>query len=126
MAVQDAVRILSVSDAPPLDLVEGEGSARAVVWSGTGARLRAMHLIVLEPGAATIAQRHDGEAVYAILEGSGTVVDASDGSEQALEPGSMAHVEAGTPYRFTAGAEGLRIVGGPAPVDESLYAGVDA
>jgi quercetin dioxygenase-like cupin family protein len=126
MAASDAVRILSTSDAPPLALLDGEGSARAVVWSGTGARLRAMHLIVLRPGARTISQRHDGEAVYAVLDGGGTVVDESDGSTQQLETGSMVHAERSTPYRFAAGDGGMRLVGGPAPVDESLYVSVTA
>jgi quercetin dioxygenase-like cupin family protein len=116
-----AVRILSTSHAPQLPIVEGDGSARAVVWSGTGARLRAMHLILLEPDAGTISQRHAGEAVYAVLGGTGTVVDESDGSAQDLETGAMVHVESGTPYRFSAGAPGMRLVGGPAPVDEALY-----
>jgi quercetin dioxygenase-like cupin family protein len=80
-----------------------------------------MHVIALGPGAGTVSQRHDGEAVYAVLEGGGTVVDESDGSTQELDTGSMVHVEQGTPYRFAAGDGGMRLVGGPAPVDESLY-----
>jgi quercetin dioxygenase-like cupin family protein len=126
MAPVDAVQILSVADGPQLDLVDGDGSAQAVVWSGTGARLRAMHVILLGPDARTISQRHDGEAVYAVVEGTGTITDEDDGSAKELETGSMAHVERGTTYRFTAGAEGMRIVGGPAPVDAALYEGVAA
>src|SRR5919112_5137452 len=99
----DAVQILPSSNAPQFDLVDGEGSARALVWSGTGARLRAMHVIALGPGAGTISQCHDGEAVYAVLDGGGTIVDESDGSTQELDTGSMVHVERGTPYRFAAG-----------------------
>jgi hypothetical protein len=35
--------------------------------------------------------------------------------------GSMVYVERGTAYRFSAGAEGLELVGGPAPADHALY-----
>jgi quercetin dioxygenase-like cupin family protein len=121
----DAVQILSAAGSPELLLLNGPGSARAVVWTGTGARLRAMHLIELGPGAETVPQNHDGEAVYAILEGTGQVHDDAEGTAQSIETGSMVHIDGGTPYRVAAGDDGLRLVGGPAPVDPSLYAAQD-
>jgi hypothetical protein len=117
---EDRVLVLGGADGPELDLVEGEGIARAVLWPGVGARLRAMHHIVLDAGAATLVQRHPGEAVYAILDGDGVVRDG-DGIEQPLTCGSMFHVEPGTAYAMVAGPEGMEAVGGPAPVDEALY-----
>ena len=118
----DAVQILSVAGSPELPLIEGAGSARAVVWSGTGARMRAMHLIELVAGAGTVAQTHPGEAVYAVIDGSGRVHDDAESGEQPVETGSMIHIDGGTPYRLVAGDDGLRLVGGPAPVDDALYA----
>jgi quercetin dioxygenase-like cupin family protein len=122
----DEVKILSVDGSPELPLIDGAGSARAVVWSGTGARLRAMHLIDLEPGAATVPQTHEGEAVYAILDGDGAVHDDAERTAQPVETGSMVHIDGATPYRLVAGDAGLRLVGGPAPIDAALYAGLAA
>jgi mannose-6-phosphate isomerase-like protein (cupin superfamily) len=98
-----------------LDIVHGAGTARAIVWPGTGAADRAMHRIRLSPGASTVPLEHPCDAVYAVLGGQGTVGD------RALEAGSMVHIDGGTPYRFVAGEAGLDIVGGPAPVDPALY-----
>jgi hypothetical protein len=98
-----------------LDIVEGDGTARAIVWPGTGAADRAMHRIRLGPGASTVLLEHPGDAVYAVLGGQGTV------GEHAVETGSMVHVDGGTPYRFVADDAGLDLVGGPAPVDPALY-----
>jgi mannose-6-phosphate isomerase-like protein (cupin superfamily) len=98
-----------------LDIVEGAGTAHAIVWPGSGAADRAMHRIRLEPGASTVSLEHPGDAVYAVLHGEGLVGD------HALEAGSMVLVDGGTPYRFVAGDAGLDLVGGPAPVDPALY-----
>jgi hypothetical protein len=38
----------------------------------------------------------------------------------------MAHVDAGTTYRFRAGDAGLDLIGGPAPADPALYAHLEA
>ena len=35
--------------------------------------------------------------------------------------GSMTDVDPGTPYLVTASADGLDLVGGPSPADDSLY-----
>jgi len=115
----NGVRVLD--EGPELAIVDGAGTARAIVWSGTGAADRAMHRIRLEPGAGTVRLEHPGEAVYAVLEGDGAVTDADGGVDHAIERGSMIHLDGGTPYRFAAGDDGLDIVGGPAPVDPGLY-----
>jgi mannose-6-phosphate isomerase-like protein (cupin superfamily) len=117
----DRVLVLSEEDGPELDIVEGSGSARAILWPGTGAQLRAMHRIRLDAGAATVALAHPGEAVYAVLAGDGKVSDDDAGTVEPLETGSMVHVDAGTTYRLVAGDGGLDLVGGPAPADHSLY-----
>jgi len=122
----DGVKILSVAGSPELPLVRGAGSARAVVWSGTGARLRAMHLIELAAGAETVVQQHRGEAVYAILAGAGDVHDDATGTSQPIATGSMVHVDGGTPYRLVAADGGMRLVGGPAPIDPALYETLEA
>lgn len=115
------IAILSAADGPELPLVDGTGSARAVVWPGTGARHRAMHLIELAPSSATVVQEHPGEAVYCVLRGAGSVHDGDRDAIEEIVTGAMLHVEAGTPYRLVAGADGMTAIGGPAPVDDRLY-----
>jgi hypothetical protein len=85
-------RVLHAADhGPLLPIVEGKGTARAIVWPGVGAALRSMHRIEL-----------------------------ADGSEPLLE-GSMIHVEPGTAYQFEASADGMLLLGGPCPADPALY-----
>ncbi len=70
--VSTTARVLNYdADSPVLPLVEGKGRAVAVVWPGNGASFRTMHHVTLDDGAATVVQRHDGEAVYYVKSGSG-------------------------------------------------------
>ena len=110
----DRVQVLG-PDGPSLPLVEGDGSATALVWPGCGARLRSMHLITLGSAARSRPQSHEHEAVYYVIGGTGTV-----GSHK-VEEGSMVHVAPGVSYVFEAGDDGLELIGGPSPADESLY-----
>lgn len=124
MSQEDAgpVRVLNADDAcPPLPIIDGEGSARAVVWPGTGARHRSMHIVSLPAHGSTIALRHPMEAVYYVVHGSGFVVDTDDGTESPLVEGSMVHVEPGTGYRLRAADTALEVLGGPCPPDPQLY-----
>ena len=121
-AAADGIRILPFDHTcPPLRIIEDGGTAVAVVWPGTGAVKRSMHHIALQPGGRTIRLRHDGEAVYYVKDGTGSVADPDDSSVQALVEGSMVHVEPRTAYQFLAGAEGMTLLGGPCPVDAALY-----
>lgn len=106
---------------PELSLIEGSGRATALVWPGNGARYRSLHRIELSPGSATVTQRHPGEAVYTILEGDATVIDANSHDEATLVVGAMVHVDPDTAYRFVAGRNGAVLVGGPCPPDMALY-----
>jgi quercetin dioxygenase-like cupin family protein len=116
-----AVAILDGSAGPKLDIVDGAGEARAIIWPGTGARARALHHLWLEAGARTVQLRHPGEAVYYVVAGQGSVSDESSGERHPLREGSMFHVDAGTSYVAKAGDHGMELVGGPAPVDPQLY-----
>lgn len=121
MNAAEGVQVLGPG-GPALDLVEGDGDARALVWPGVGAAMRSMHLVSLGAGARTRPQLHSAEAVYYVLEGGGTVGSpGGDGGAMALEPGSMIHVKPGTPYRLEAAEAGLEVVGGPSPPDPALY-----
>lgn len=115
------VVVVDGDGGPALDIVAGDGSARAVVWPGVGARLRSMHRISLGPGARTVELSHPSDAVYFVITGSGSAADRSDGGEQALVEGSMVHIDAGTTYALLAADAGIEIVGGPAPADPALY-----
>lgn len=123
----DEVRVITLdADCPELPLIEaGQGAggrAVALVWPGTGATLRSMHHFLLEAGGRTVTQRHPGEAVYFVKSGAGTVTDPDAGSADPLVTGSMIFVEPGTAYAFTAGEEGMELLGGPSPHDPALYA----
>lgn len=115
------VMVLDASDGPELEIIVGEGVAQAAVWPGNGARLRSMHRLSLGAGARTVELAHPGDAVYAVLGGEGRVTEPPRGEPAPLRPGSMFHVDGGTPYVITAGPGGLELVGGPAPADPALY-----
>jgi quercetin dioxygenase-like cupin family protein len=118
----DEVQVLTCNDdCPELPIVEGDGRAQAVIWTGVGASMRSMHRIRLERGARTSDQSHPMEAVYYVMTGSGMVVDPAGGALDPIVEGSMVHVEPGTTYRFEAGPDGLVLLGGPCPVDPALY-----
>jgi len=119
----ETVQVLSPADQPTVELLRpgGEGSARALVWPGVGARARTMHLVSLPPGAATRELRHGGEGVYYVIAGTGVARDADAGTATDLIEGSMVHLEAGTRYSFAAGPDGIELVGGPGPADPDLY-----
>jgi quercetin dioxygenase-like cupin family protein len=116
VSVAEGVQVLG-PDGPELDLVEGEGTARALVWPGAGAELRSMHRVSLGPGARTRTQTHPHEAVYYVISGSGSV------GEHGLGEGAMVHVAPEVAYAFEAGSGGLELIGGPSPADHSLYDG---
>ena len=109
-------------DSPELPIVEGGGSARAIVWPGVGAEIRSMHRISLDAGARTAELHHPMEAVYYVIAGGGSVGDRRAGAATALVEGSMIFVEPDTPYVVEAGADGLEVLGGPCPPDPRLYA----
>ena len=116
------VRVLdSGSSCPTLPMVDGVGTARAVVWPGVGAELRSMIRISLDPSARTVELRHPVEAVYYVMAGTGSAVDPGTSARQPLLEGSMVHIEPGTPYRFAAGPQGLEILGGPCPADREIF-----
>jgi hypothetical protein len=127
---RDQIRILEAGKGPALPIVEGGGYANAVIWPGMGAQLRSIHMIRLEPGARTIELSHPFEAVYSVTDGSGEALDAGAraggealdaGAGYPVRDGSMVHIDAGTPYTFRAGPEGMSLLGGPSPPDPALY-----
>jgi quercetin dioxygenase-like cupin family protein len=109
-------------DCPSLPIIDGPGSARAVVWPGVGAHLRSMHRISLNPGSRTIRLQHPMEAVYYVISGQVAATDPDSGQTAEMVPGSMSLIDPGTPYVFVAGDEGAEIVGGPCPADPRMYA----
>lgn len=121
MAAADQIQVIPTDSGPNLDIVEGGGSARAVIWPGMGARLRSIHVIELESGARTLPFRHPAEAVYYVTAGSGQALDADAQESQPLRSGAMVHVDGGTSYVLSAGPEGMSLVGGPAPADPAVY-----
>ena len=91
------VRVLRTADhGPVLPIVEGEGSARPIVWPGSGAAFRTMHRIELAGGSRTVALKHAMEAAYYVIRGDGVVRDPDTGGSEPLLEGSMIFVEPGT------------------------------
>jgi mannose-6-phosphate isomerase-like protein (cupin superfamily) len=122
MAVPQSVTVLDGdSGCPRLPIVRGEGTALAIVWPGMGAQMRSMCRIVLEAASATVQLSHPMEAVYYVIAGTGSVIDASLGETRPVVEGSMIHIEPGTHYSFLAGQSGLEIIGGPCPADAELF-----
>ena len=118
----DAVQVLTADEAcPELPIVEQGGTARAVVWPGTGAVHRSMHVISLDEGGRTKALTHPSDAVYHLCEGAASVTDPDTGHRQELVVGSMFHVDAGTAYQIESAAAGTVLIGGPCPPDPAMY-----
>jgi len=119
-----SVRVFdSAGECPELPIIEGGGTAKAVVWPGNGATFRTMNVLALELGARTVELRHSKDCVYYVIEGEGVVVDICRGEAHALGEGNMVHIDAGDCYRLRAsGSASLTVVGGPCPADEALYA----
>jgi quercetin dioxygenase-like cupin family protein len=124
MGTREEIQVVNLEAGPPLRIVEGGGSAHAVIWPGMGARLRSIHRIELSSVARTVTMRHPSEAVYYVMEGGGEASDVDSGDAQELRPGSMVHIEPGTAYVLRAGGDGMLIVGGPSPPDPVLYEGL--
>jgi mannose-6-phosphate isomerase-like protein (cupin superfamily) len=95
-----------------LGIVLGTGSCTPLIWPGVG---------VLGPASSTIRLRHPSEAAYYVMNGPAQVEDHNEGTAQALETGSMFHIEAGTAYTITAVGEPVTILGGPCPPDPAMY-----
>ena len=108
---------------PNLPVVDGKGSAKAVLWPGNGARHRTVHVIDLVPGDRTIDFKHFSDAVYYVASGEGEIIDISSGDRFMLVEGSMVHIDRGDPYRFRTEA-GMKLIGGPCPADYSLYSNI--
>ena len=125
MAIANQVRILGFDETcPRMPIIAQGGTASAVVWPGTGAQFRTMHYIELAADGRTIRLRHEGEAVYYVKQGTGSVSDPDEGTSDALIEGSIVFIEPGTAYQFAATGTGMTLVGGPCPADLSLYAPV--
>ena len=122
---QSAVRVITPQEwGPPLQIVTG-GVCRPIIWPGMGARERSLQNFTLPRGAGIRPLRHVGEAVYYVVSGEVEVTDVSEGVEpRMVVAGGMFHVSPGTTYIFVSSADMSVVIGGPCPVDESLYMGL--
>ncbi len=121
MQASEQIQVISLDEGAPLPIVNGEGSAHAVIWPGMGAQLRSIHRIELARGARTVNLRHPSEAVYYVMQGSGKAIDPDSRERQELRRGSMVHIDRGTAYVLSAGNDGILLVGGPSPPDAAMY-----
>ena len=119
-----AVRVIdSAVEGRELPIIEGPGSARAVVGPHSGARFRSFQRIDLGPGGATIPLSHASDSVYYVIAGTGAIVDLASGEEHPLSEGTMVHIDAGDRYRFTSASGDLKLLGGPCPAAPDVSAG---
>jgi len=113
------VRVIdSAVGCPEIPIVEGQGNAKVVLSPHNSSTFRSFQLVSLKQHARTIGLKHASNCVYYVIEGAGAVVDTVAGSRVDLAEGSMVHIEAG--------AAGIKVIGGPCPPDETLYAGLTA
>src|ERR1700676_3792752 len=120
------IRVIdSATGCPEIPIVEGEGNAKVVLSPHNGGLFRSFQLISLMGNARTISLRHAASnCVYYIIEGTGRIVDEAEGVRIDVAEGHMLHIDAGDSYRIEAGGHGIKVVGGPCPADDSLYAGM--
>jgi mannose-6-phosphate isomerase-like protein (cupin superfamily) len=119
------IRVIdSAAGCPEIPIVEGEGNAKVVLSPHNGGLFRSFQLISLLGNARTVRLSHVSNCVYYIIEGTGRIVDEADGRHIEVAEGHMLHIDAGDSYRIEAGGNGMKLVGGPCPADESLYAGM--
>ena len=124
-AAPTTVRVLDTAgDLPEIPILEGDGNAKVVMWPGNGASFRSFNLISMKDGTSTIPLTHPSDCVWYVMEGGGAIVDLANGETVPLAEGTMLHIDAGDRYRIVAGAGGLRVLGGPCPADDALYAGL--
>ena len=97
------------------------------MWPGNDTQFRTFQIITLERGARTIRLHHGSDAAYYVMSGAGSIVDLASSEVFPLVEGSMVHIDAGDAYQFvTSDDHNMKILGGPCPADESLYAGLAA
>ena len=91
-----------------------------------GARLRSMHRISLGADARTIELSHPGEAVYYVIDGDGSVLDADAGERHRADRGlDGARRRRARAYALAAGGDGhgarrRAVPGGPALYDGTV------
>lgn len=122
----NTVRVIdSAGGCPEIPIIAGAGNARVVMWPGNGAKYRSLQIITLDAGSRTIRLHHGSDAVYYVISGAGSITDLGLGEVSPLVEGAMVHIDAGDAYLFAAGDDqAMKLVGGPCPADESLYAGL--
>ena len=104
-----------------LPIIDGLGTARAVIWPGMGATERCINYVELESGSSTVWLEHATEAVYYVMSGTGTVHGDDAPDEWPLLEGSIVHIGDGSRYRFQAQEGGLTFFGGPCPTDPAMF-----
>jgi mannose-6-phosphate isomerase-like protein (cupin superfamily) len=119
------VRVIdSAVGCPEIPMVEGEGNAKLVLSRHNGASFRSFQLVSLAGGARTIELSHSSDCAYYVIEGEGAIIDATSLARFDLSEGHMVHIDAGDRYRIESGTAGMKVIGGPCPPDEALYANV--
>ena len=106
------IRAQDVETKPIENCHDGSGTLDCTVFSLSGAgcaHLKFLHLDVVEPNATIGEHRHtDGEEIYYVLEGRGTMV--LDGERHEIGPGDLAVTSAGHSHALINGPTPMRVV----------------
>ncbi len=123
--MSDSIQVIDAIHSQEIPIVDGVGNAKVVIWPGMGALYRTFQIITLGEHSKTVQLCHPvSDAAYYVLKGEGKVLDIGTGDSQELGEGGMVHIDANDRYQFVASSNGMKVLGGPCPADQSLYAGL--
>lgn len=105
----------------PLPIIDGTGSAFAILGPDNGAHFRTVNLLEMAGDDRTLELQHRHECVYYVQTGSGAIIDLANGRSQPLVEGSMIHIGPDDRYRLQADDSGMTVIGGCVPMDPTLY-----
>ena len=117
-----AIRVFHRDDPANAIVSMIASDARLVVWPGVGAWDANMNYVDMQPGEANVPHDHPAsEDTIFVLDGRGTAVDLTNGTEQPFGAGDVVHVPPGVEHQMKAD-RGSRIesVGGPCPADRRM------
>jgi|AntRauTorcE11898_2_1112593.scaffolds.fasta_scaffold21724_2 quercetin dioxygenase-like cupin family protein len=100
-----------------------EGTAKAIIWPGMGAKYGVMNYFVMKPGGENVPHKHDdSEDMFYIAQGQGVVADLDNNIEHPIEAGCFVYVEPGTMHAAKSyGPDDYISIGGPTPPDPEMF-----
>jgi len=128
LETMDEVRVLICNDdCPKLPIVEGDGSAQAMVSTGVSAGIANMNYIRMEPGEANQPHTDSSfEDTVFISEGKGSAQNFDHDRRQSFEAGQVIHVPLDLKHTVFADRVCVVSVGEPCSADCAMLQAVGA